>query len=82
MADIFISYSKKDEPDARLLSAFLEVRGYSVWWDANLEGGDKYRATITAELSKARAVVVIWTKNSVGSDWVQSEAGRALNERN
>lgn len=29
----------------------------------------------------ARAVVVIWTKNSVGSDWVQSEAGRALNER-
>jgi hypothetical protein len=81
MADIFISYSKKDEPDARLLSAFLEAQGYAVWWDADLEGGDKYRGTIAAELSKARAVVVIWTKNSVGSDWVQSEAGRALNER-
>ena len=64
-----------------MLAAFLEAQGYSVWWDADLEGGDKYRATITAELSKARAVVVIWTKNSVGSDWVQSEAGRGLNER-
>ncbi len=81
MADIFISYSKIDEADARLLSALLEAEGHSVWWDRHLVGGDKYRGTITAELSKSRAVVVIWTKNSVGSDWVQSEAGRALREQ-
>jgi hypothetical protein len=81
VADIFISYSKKDEADARLLAAFLEAHGYSVWWDANLQGADKYRAIIPAELSNARAVVVIWTKNSVGSEWVQSEAGRAHNDR-
>ena len=81
MANIFISYSKSDEPDARLLSAFLEANGYSVWWDRDLVGGDKYRGAIAAELSKARAVVVIWTKTSVDSNWVQSEAGRALREQ-
>lgn len=81
MADIFISYSKTDEADVRLLSAFLEAQGYSVWWDNDLLGGEKYRGVITAELSKARAVVVIWTKDSVGSDWVQSEAGRALRDQ-
>jgi hypothetical protein len=26
VADIFISYSKKDDPDARLLSVFLELK--------------------------------------------------------
>ena len=29
------------------------------------------------ELAKARAAIVIWTENSVTSDWVMSEAGRA-----
>ena len=33
------------------------------------------------ELGRARAVIVIWTENSVQSDWVMSEAGRALNDR-
>jgi TIR domain-containing protein len=54
VADIFISYSKKDEAEARLLAAFLEAEGLSVWWDQTLLGGEKYRATITAELDKAR----------------------------
>lgn len=43
--------------------------------------GDKYRGVITEELGTARAVIVIWTKNSVQSGWVQSEAGRALREQ-
>ena len=30
MADIFISYSKSDEAEARVLAAFLEAEGYSV----------------------------------------------------
>jgi hypothetical protein len=81
VADIFLSYSKSDEPDARLLSAFLESQGYSVWWDSDLGGGDKFRRTIISELTKAGAVVVIWTQNSVVSDWVQSEAGRAFRDQ-
>lgn len=78
MADVFISYSKNDVADARKLAALLEANGYSVWWDNHLEGGEQFRGKIASELASARAVIVIWTKSSVASDWVQSEAGRAL----
>jgi hypothetical protein len=33
MADIFISYSKSDQPLAVKLSVFLESEGWTVWWD-------------------------------------------------
>lgn len=77
MADVFISYSNPDRETARLVAAFLETQGFSTWWDHNLLAGDQFRKAIMTELGKARAVVVIWTENSIHSDWVQSEAGRA-----
>jgi TIR domain len=81
VADIFISYSKKDHEEARLLAAYLEAEGYSVWWDTSLKSGEQFRKVIMTELGRARATVVIWTENSVESDWVQSEAGRAHADR-
>ena len=81
MADVFISYSKQDVTDARMLAALLEANGYTVWWDNSLIGGEQFRGKIASELAAARAVVVIWTKTSVASDWVQSEAGRALGDQ-
>ena len=77
MADVFISYSKRDVTDARMLAALLEANGYTVWWDPHLMCGDRFREEIAEELGKARAVIAIWTKSSVASEWVQSEAGRA-----
>lgn len=77
MADIFISYATEDRSRASILAALLEAQGYSVWWDTKLLSGDKFRKQIMIELGKARAVLVIWTRNAVNSDWVQSEAGRA-----
>ena len=78
MADIFVSYSKEDTDRARLLAARLQAEGFTVWWDQSLLSGDRYRNVIMTELASARAVIVIWTANSVISDFVQSEAGRAL----
>jgi hypothetical protein len=77
MADIFISYAKDDHEQVRLLAAFLEAQGYSVWWDSSLLGGENFRHVIMTELAHARAALVVWTENSIKSDWVQSEAGRA-----
>ena len=81
MADIFISYSKKDAAEARFIAAQLEAQGYSVWWDTNLETGDEFRQEITKQLDDAKAVIVLWTENSVKSVWVNAEASRAHSDR-
>jgi hypothetical protein len=80
MADIFISYSKADHALALKLSAFLEAEGWSVWWDKSLAAADLYRDEIMKQLAAARAVITIWTPNSIRSDWVRAEAGTAKNE--
>src|SRR6266699_7265689 len=80
MADIFISYSKADHALALKLSTFLESEGWSVWWDKSLAAADLYRDEIMKQLAAARAVITIWTENSVKSDWVRAEAGRAKAE--
>jgi hypothetical protein len=80
MADIFISYSKADRDLAIKLSAFLEAEGWTVWWDKSLAVADSYRDVIMKELMAARAVISIWTPNSIKSDWVRAEAGRAKAE--
>jgi len=77
MADIFISYSKADHALALKLSAFLEAEGWSVWWDKSLGAADLYRDKIMKQLAAARAVITIWTPNSIKSDWVRAEAGAA-----
>jgi hypothetical protein len=77
MADIFISYSKPDRDLVLKLSTFLESEGWSVWWDKSLGAADLYRDEIMKQLAAARAVISIWTSNSIRSDWVRAEAGRA-----
>src|SRR6516225_1868132 len=80
MADIFISYSKADHALAFELSTFLEAEGWSVWWDTSLGAADLYRDEIMKQLASARAVIAIWTPNSIRSDWVRAEAGTAKKE--
>ena len=75
--DIFISYASADHALARALAAFLEANGYSVWWDTNLNSGDKFRNVIMHQLDQAKVTVVIWTEKSVESEWVHAEADRA-----
>ena len=77
MADIFISYAKADRLLVERLSASLEAGGWTVWFDRALSAGENYRDEIGRELAQARAVIVVWTSNSVGSDFVRAEAGRA-----
>ena len=74
MADIFISYSK-DQPEPTVaLSRYLKRIGYSTWWDTRLLSGEQFEARITEEIRGAKYVIVIWTPQSVRSDWVRAEA--------
>jgi adenylate cyclase len=74
VADIFLSYSRTDKARVAPLVAALEAQGWSVWWDPEIAPGDEFDALISAELERARAVVVVWSTSSVDSRWVKGEA--------
>jgi TIR domain len=74
VADVFISYSKREPQYTIDLARDLEARGYTTWWDTSLLPGDKFAQKIGEELSKAKVVIVIWSRSSVESSWVQAEA--------
>lgn len=76
-ADIFLSYSREDQPVARRFAEGLEREGFSVWWDQSLHSGEAYDKVTEAALRQAKAVVVLWSKASVESRWVRAEATTA-----
>jgi TolB-like protein len=74
MADIFVSYARSDKAIVTPLIAALEAQDWSVWWDSAIVPGQEFDRLIEAELARSKAVLVIWTANSVGSRWVRGEA--------
>ncbi|MEL7728081.1 toll/interleukin-1 receptor domain-containing protein [Citromicrobium bathyomarinum] len=80
LADIFISYSRKDRHTASRLAELLVQSNYTVWWDQNLKRGSRFREVIEAELDQARAVIVLWSLSSTHSRWVLDEADHAADD--
>ena len=74
MARIFLSYSRQDLAIAAKLAAELEHRGHQLWWDRQLHGGARFASEIEAALERSDAVVVLWSRHSLQSAWVQDEA--------
>ena len=52
-----------------------------VWWDHDLLGGEDYRRRISDILTRIRAAIVIWSRRSVESQWVISEAAAARDRK-
>ncbi len=75
-ATLFLSYSHVDDAKARRIASALEEAGYTVWWDALIEGGAVYAKSIGSALESADAVIVMWSASSVESDWVRDEAAQ------
>jgi formylglycine-generating enzyme required for sulfatase activity len=73
MADVFISYSKKDNEYVGKLTAYLENEGLSVWVDDRIDYGDRWWLTIVTNIRKCAAMVVVMTPEGEKSDWVQKE---------
>ncbi|HEY7958486.1 MAG TPA: TIR domain-containing protein [Sphingomicrobium sp.] len=75
-ATVFLSYARADEVFARRLALVLQNAGYTVWWDALIEGGAAFSRSIADALESADVVLVLWSKTSVDSDWVKDEAAQ------
>ena len=80
MSDVFISYARSTESQARATAAALRELGYSVWIDEDLPSHRAYSDVIEEQLAAARAVVVIWSAEAVKSQWVRSEANRGRSD--
>lgn len=78
MVDVFISYSQQDRAIAQQIAEVLSSRGLSVWWDASLLPGQSFREEIIRRIDEASKVVVLWSPRAIRSEWVLSEAHRAL----
>jgi hypothetical protein len=78
MSDIFLSYARENRETARALAGALERHGWTVWWDRRIPTGKDYGDVIEAQLTSARCVIVLWSKASVASGWVKTEAADAL----
>jgi hypothetical protein len=74
VSDIFLSYASADRLRVKPLVDALANRGWSVWWDRSIPPGKTWDQVIETALSEARCVIVLWSRDSVESDWVRTEA--------
>src|SRR5215213_4308003 len=78
MSDVFISYAREDREKAKALAELFTEQGWTVWWDRNIPAGRSFDTVIEEQIAAAKCIVVMWSANSVASDWVKGEAGEAV----
>jgi uncharacterized protein YjbI with pentapeptide repeats len=77
----FISYSSKDQKFAQRLHDDLQNNGVRCWFaPEDLKIGDEFRRRIGQEIRLRDKLLIILSKNSVGSEWVGDEVEKALAE--
>lgn len=76
---VFISHAHKDNSICADLATDLGNRGFAVWIDLqNMQGGNQLDQTIQDQLKGREAFIVMLSRASVGSFWVQMETGAYL----
>ena len=77
MSDVFVSYARSTESQARDVAQALRDSGYAVWRDDELPAHRAYADVIDERLKAAKAVIVLWSVEAAGSHWVRAEADAA-----
>ena len=71
---IFISYSSKDKILAHTIKDKLESHGHGVWLDhKSIASGQIWKDVLNRGLKNTSVMIVIVSKNSLKSKWVQKE---------
>ncbi len=77
MSDVFVSYARSTETEARQIADALRGLGHNVWRDDQLPAHRSYGEVIEERLRAAKAVVVVWSAEAIRSQWVRAEADMA-----
>jgi formylglycine-generating enzyme required for sulfatase activity len=77
MGHIFVSYSHKDTKYAHELADNLQNMGFEVWIDERLDYGAQWPQELQKQLDGCSAFILIMSRHSYASEWVQSELQRA-----
>ena len=77
MSDVFVSYASADREKVAQLVQRLEQLGFSVWWDRDIAHGQNFHRVIEQALDQAKCAIVVWSQQSIGSEWVVNEASSA-----
>ena len=74
MAQVFISYSRKDLDFVEQLASDLKGSGLDVWYDlSNLHGGSRWSKEIESAIRASKYVLIVLSPESVNSKWVEEE---------
>lgn len=75
----FISYSSKDQKFAERLYADLQNKGVRCWYaPEDLKIGERLRIGIDESIRVHDKLLLILSKNSIGSEWVEKEVETAM----
>ncbi|HEY2809457.1 MAG TPA: TIR domain-containing protein [Steroidobacteraceae bacterium] len=78
----FVSYASADRAAAESLTAYLEQRRLSCWMaPRDVPAGAQYADAIVRAINEARALVLILSKESIGSSHVGKEVERASSKK-
>ena len=78
MRHVFISYAREDERFVQMLRLQLEAAGFLVWRDLDIRAGEDWRGEIDEAIGDAAALVVIISRASRPSEYVNYEWAYAL----
>lgn len=71
---VFISHSGKDKEIAEEIAIFLVAEDIGIWFDEwEIAAGDSIPGKVNQGLANCTHFLILWSKNSLGSSWVQRE---------
>ncbi len=76
--DVFLSYSRTDTERVAPLRDELRRMGYRVFFDVqSIDPGEQWKRRLERSISASRTLVLCWSENTRGSDYITFEYSRA-----
>jgi hypothetical protein len=76
--DVFLSYSRVDTERVAPLRDALRHMGYSVFFDTqSIDPGEQWKTRLERSIQSSRTLVLCWSENTRGSDYITFEYSRA-----